>query len=301
VLAQTRPPSQVIVINDGSPDDTRGAVGPFLDRITYLEQPNQGPARTLNRGLAMATGEYIWPFSSDDWLEPDALETHGRILDTHPDVGLVHGGVSFADADGRVLDRPRWVRFPVGQHRQIERQIQRSYIASQAILLRGTAVKDAGMKLFDVTSQSDWAFWIAIGLSGWDFYGVDRRVTFYRKHGGNLTVRMSRRAHYEDMLAAIAFLEARYKDTMTLSQRRAFRAAARQARRKIALTSLVDGRRSEARRRFVDLLIGDRDARSLMGLGLSMLPESWMGALVAADARMMKGSNRLAIRIKEWF
>ena len=72
VLGQTRPPSEVIVINDGSPDDTRGAVRPFMDRITYLEQENQGMVRTMNRARDLATGDYNFGVASDDWLEPDA-------------------------------------------------------------------------------------------------------------------------------------------------------------------------------------------------------------------------------------
>ena len=72
VLGQTRPPSEVIVINDGSPDDTRGAVRPFMDRITYLEQENLGMVRTMNRARDLATGDYNFGVASDDWLEPDA-------------------------------------------------------------------------------------------------------------------------------------------------------------------------------------------------------------------------------------
>ena len=300
VLGQTRPPSQVIVINDGSPDATRGAVRPFLDRITYLEQPNRGIVPTMNRALELATGDYVCPSASDDWLEIDALETLGAILDGHPRVGLAYGDVSFADADGRVLERPRWVRFPVGLHRRVEGQIRRGYIAGQAVLLRRQALADAGTQMLDFSTHHDWAMWISIGLSGWDYYGVPKRVSFYRRHGGNITDRIGRRTHYADILALIALLEARYADTMAPRQRRAFRAVERQARRRIALMSLVDGDRSAARRAFKSLLIGDRDVRAVLGLGLSALPAGWFGSLVAADSRMMKRQNRLAIRLKQW-
>ncbi|HZT95212.1 MAG TPA: glycosyltransferase family A protein, partial [Chloroflexota bacterium] len=78
---QTRPADEIIVVNDGSPDDTETAVAPFLNDIDYIRQPNRGVAAALNRGLERATGDYFLFLASDDYLAPHALEVLATTLD----------------------------------------------------------------------------------------------------------------------------------------------------------------------------------------------------------------------------
>jgi glycosyltransferase involved in cell wall biosynthesis len=300
ILTQSRPAAEVIVINDGSPDDTTGAVAPYLDRITYIEQENRGFVATMNRGVDLAAGDYVFPFSSDDWLQPDAFEVLAGALDRDAGIGLAYGGVKYADEHGRVLERPRWVRFPVGTHRQIERLIRRSYIPGMAVLLRRAALDDAGPHLLDFAARQDWALWVGVGLSGWSFHGVDRCVAFYRRHGSNMTERTTRFQANSDLASLAGLLFTRYGAAATRGQRRAIVATERQARRKMAFARLADGERHDARRRFTSLLLQSGDLKAGAGLLLSLLPSSLWDALLAVDARLMKTHNRAIVRLKQW-
>ena len=300
LLGQSRPPAEVIVINDGSPDDMSRAVVPYLDRITYVEQENRGFVAAMNRAVDMATGDYVFPFSSDDWLQPEAFEFLGAELDRDADVGLVHGGVKYADADGRVVDRPQWVRYPVGKHWNIERLIRGNYIPGMAVMHRRSALAAAGSHLLDFAAYQDWALWVSVGLSGWSFYGLDRCVAFYRRHGDNMTDHTSRFQVNRDLEALAGLLEARYAHVATRRQRRSLVAVQRQARRKMAFARLADGHRREARRRFGSLLARSGDVKAAVGLLVSLAPPALCATLVAADARLMKTHNRAVVRLKQW-
>ncbi len=88
VLAQTIRPTQVIVINDGSTDNTREVLAPYMDRIEYIEKPNGGKASALNLGLSRARGDYIWIMDDDDAGLPEALETHLNVLEEDQSIGF---------------------------------------------------------------------------------------------------------------------------------------------------------------------------------------------------------------------
>lgn len=75
VLTQTFSDFELIVVNDGSCDDTLNIINDFTDeRIKIIDQNNAGPGAARNSGLKMASGEYVMFLDSDDWYLPDALQ-----------------------------------------------------------------------------------------------------------------------------------------------------------------------------------------------------------------------------------
>lgn len=80
LLGQTLPPHQVIVVDDGSSDETAAVARGFGPRVTVVEQANAGPGAARNCGLTVATGEFVQFFDSDDLCTPDKLELQARAL-----------------------------------------------------------------------------------------------------------------------------------------------------------------------------------------------------------------------------
>ena len=74
VLGQTVPPLEVIVVNDGSTDDTRHRLQPYLSHVTYLYQTNQGVSAARNHGIGESRGDFIAFLDSDDVWHPRKLE-----------------------------------------------------------------------------------------------------------------------------------------------------------------------------------------------------------------------------------
>ncbi len=77
------------MIDDGSPDDLAGAVAEFGSAVTLIRQANAGVACARNRGIESARGELLAFLDADDYWEPERLQRQLKILEDHPEVGLV--------------------------------------------------------------------------------------------------------------------------------------------------------------------------------------------------------------------
>ncbi len=106
VIAQTHSAWELIVIDDGSTDNTAQRVTAFQDtRIRYIYQENRGQAAALNRGLELSHGKYITTLDTDDWYTPKSLADRVHFLGQHPEFGAVYGDGYYCDVAGRVLLR----------------------------------------------------------------------------------------------------------------------------------------------------------------------------------------------------
>ena len=85
-LRQTLPASEVIVVDDGSTDDTRARLSPYAARIRYLHHENRGLSAARNTGIREAQGEWVAFLDSDDRWHPEKLEVQFRSISRFPDV-----------------------------------------------------------------------------------------------------------------------------------------------------------------------------------------------------------------------
>ncbi|VAW76561.1 hypothetical protein MNBD_GAMMA15-435 [hydrothermal vent metagenome] len=100
VLAQSYQNLEIIVIDDGSTDDTPSVLARYGDRITSIRQKNGGVNKARNRALEMATGEYIATLDNDDLWHNDKLALQVELLDQHPGIAYVYSNFSlYRNAD----------------------------------------------------------------------------------------------------------------------------------------------------------------------------------------------------------
>jgi glycosyltransferase involved in cell wall biosynthesis len=101
ILDQTYKLLELIVIDDGSTDNTRELLVQYMNRIHYIYQENQGASRSRNTGVSVARGEFIMFFDGDDYLiDREKVQSQVKLLDENPAWGLVMAGWQLADYDG---------------------------------------------------------------------------------------------------------------------------------------------------------------------------------------------------------
>jgi len=93
---------EVIVVDDGSTDDSQAAIARYGDRVTAIMQPNAGVAAARNNGIARATGDYIICLDADDKLDSRYIPACRAALDGDRGLGVAYSGLGLIQADGSV-------------------------------------------------------------------------------------------------------------------------------------------------------------------------------------------------------
>src|SRR6185369_6686020 len=103
--------AEIIVVDDGSTDDTAAIVAAYNDRVRCLTQSHAGVSAARNRGIDAVRGEFVAFLDADDYfLLPTKLEEQVVCFDSRPELGIVHSGWRITDENGAVLaDKTPWV------------------------------------------------------------------------------------------------------------------------------------------------------------------------------------------------
>ena len=103
VLAQSWPAYEIIVIDDGSTDNTRQVAGQFGDQVKLIHQPNAGVSMARNRGVEAAAGDWLVFLDADDWYYPDRLRLHGEWIAEDDGLDFLTGDYEYLDADDSLI------------------------------------------------------------------------------------------------------------------------------------------------------------------------------------------------------
>ncbi|HET7675777.1 MAG TPA: glycosyltransferase [Gammaproteobacteria bacterium] len=101
LLAQTRLPDAIVVIDDGSTDDTPARLQPYRGAVTCLRQANRGKSAALNRALSVVHADYVWVVDDDDLVVPDGLALHLAALRGASRADFTYGGYYAFEGLGR--------------------------------------------------------------------------------------------------------------------------------------------------------------------------------------------------------
>ena len=104
-MDQQYSPAQVIVVDDGSTDDPRQTLGPLLDTVEFISQPNRGVAAARNAGSRAASGDYVAYLDADDLWQPNKLAVVARCIVAADRPGVVIDDFYRVDAQGHRLPR----------------------------------------------------------------------------------------------------------------------------------------------------------------------------------------------------
>jgi glycosyltransferase involved in cell wall biosynthesis len=200
-LAQTYPHREIIVVDDGSTDDTPSRLAPYRDRIQYIYQANRGPDAARNTGIRAARGEFIGLLDADDLWHPRKLELQMQVFRDHPQAGLV--------AAGDVLDLGQgWPIIDDQQPRQVlsftvEDLVVSSRFGASSVLIRKACLDRVGL-FEDFPGVEDRDLWLRIA----EQFAVLKLLVplwWYRIHGSSASFAVIRMEQMELTVLQKAF------------------------------------------------------------------------------------------------
>lgn len=190
VLNQTYKNLELIVVDDGSTDDTEDVLKPYLDRIKYIKQENKGNAAARNTGLKEAKGEFIAFNDSDDLWVGDNLEKEVRYLHEHPDVDMVCGnGIIFGNTRdvGRLVISDKRARLLEKNGVTVKDIFMKSTIRTPTVVIRKKVIDTLGGFDGSLRVCVDGDFSLRLLGSGYKVAFMNEVFFKLRKHDDNLS------------------------------------------------------------------------------------------------------------------
>jgi glycosyltransferase involved in cell wall biosynthesis len=303
VFSQSFQDYEVIVVDDGSTDNTRTVLDRYGSRVRYFFQKNQGLAVARNTGLGLASRDYVTYLDADDIWHEHNLSVKADILRAHPDLGGVFseflifdsGGVRhergtrhlfpFFERTGRrfsdVFEEQSTVVLPGGREasvylgRVFESLFWGNFILPTSMVFNRARAQQVGEFLPELRTQQDYEYWLRF-TKHHKLAFVDEVLVQYRRHASQLTDH----SRIENIFLAVHRIIDQYEDEFSQTGRQRV-----YARRKAGLQTelakvyLSQGRVSEARARLADSIRRDRTYfPAYAGLAVSVLPHrliSW--------------------------
>jgi hypothetical protein len=183
VLAQTFADCEIIVVDDGSTDDTREVVKQLGKRVRYIYRQSHNPNVSRNTGIHAARGRFIAFLDADDKWLPGKLARQVPLMESNPRVGLVYArAIMFDSETGAVVGRSN----PKTCHRgRVLRDIYRGqFVPSPTPLIRRDVFEQIG--LFDEArfGTDDWEMWLRIAAQ-YEFDYAPEYLAMYRLHASH--------------------------------------------------------------------------------------------------------------------
>jgi glycosyltransferase involved in cell wall biosynthesis len=188
VINQTYQYLEVIVVDDGSTDDTIIQIDPYHDRILYIYQGNRGLGGARNTGIKAASGELIAFLDADDLWFPNYIETMVEGLINRPETAVLYCWWSFIDEQGETLPEKGLCTEKGNIYLSL---VTSNRFPPMAALTRKYCVDEVGGFDENRLISEDWDFWLRIAQKGYIFDYLPNVLVKYRFHGSNMTLNVA--------------------------------------------------------------------------------------------------------------
>ena len=203
ILAQTFRDFELIIVNDGSSDDTQSIIEEYKDpRIVCVVQKNQGVARSLNNGLDLVRGKYVRRHDADDISTPDSFRIQVDFMESHPEYVMVCNQEAFMTASGKIAWKYRVPNSKFFQGKDlVDLDLSHFNINSSSPVVHGTAcfrteeVIRIGKYRTEFTVSEDNDLWLRL-LEKYKIAVLNQCTYFMRLHGSSATQRHAGKITY---------------------------------------------------------------------------------------------------------
>ena len=185
IYAQALQPKKLIVIDDGSKDESRAVIERVLRdcrfESEFIARENRGLCATLNEGLAKSDTEYFAYLGSDDIWLPDFLKEQIALLESRPDAVLAFGHAYLIDEEDNIIDRTdNWTPFADGD--MLPLLLRGVIFSSPTVVYRTAAVRKYGWN--EDARLEDYELYLKLSRDG-EFARNEKVLSAWRQHGMN--------------------------------------------------------------------------------------------------------------------
>jgi glycosyltransferase involved in cell wall biosynthesis len=185
VFAQSYPAVEVIVVNDGSDDDTEEVARRYGIKVRYVGKKNGGLASARNAGIRVASGDWLLFLDADDLLHPDAISTQVAAVGDRLQRIAVLGYQKFQacpSVDGQPPVSLVGLRYMPQMLFQNVAPPHSHLVSRKAVLQEGLFSESR-----EIAANEDWDLWLRLALSGAEFIPLPLAGAYYRRYSGSMS------------------------------------------------------------------------------------------------------------------
>jgi glycosyltransferase involved in cell wall biosynthesis len=189
VLSQGIPDLQYLVMDGGSRDGTVAILKEYVDRLSFVSEPDQGTGDAVNKGLALCQAEIIGWLNSDDIYYPRALARVLEIFELHPEIDVIYGRAHHIDEHGTIIEE-----YPTEEW-SFDALTRHCIISQPAAFFRRRVIEKFGPLAIVHKYCVDYEFWIRLAKKGARFMFVPELFAATRLHDQAKTCASRKKCH----------------------------------------------------------------------------------------------------------
>ena len=186
VLAQTYKDYEILVVDDGSTDQSVDGIKRYGDKVRYIYQENEGPPGAMNTGVENTTGEYYVVLGNDDMLMPDMLERQLAVMENDPELAFVCSGTYFIDENGKITETSNDGRY---REKSFKSLLSSNFVWHLTTVVRRSMADEVGHFDENLYTTHDYNLWIHLAMNH-KFEYTDAPLAKFRLHPGNTSKKL---------------------------------------------------------------------------------------------------------------
>ena len=181
ILDQDYPNIELIVLDDGSEDNTLEIIKKYTNNFYWETHSNMGQANTLNKGWQISKGDILSYLSADDFLIPNAVSTSIKYLQSNPNIVLTYCDFDLIDPQSKIIRRVNPPDF-----NYYDMAVKIVCPPGPGVFFHRKAFEAAGPWNSDLKQMPDWDYWLRLGLVG-NFLHISEPLAAFRVHNESLS------------------------------------------------------------------------------------------------------------------